>query len=84
MVCALFLQAYVVTRFLHRAVITVYAHESQQKFSTLSDFDFRQTVQKLLQHFVDMKLGSSRNLENREIDLRFVFVDKNVVCFRSH
>jgi hypothetical protein len=28
-----------------------------------------------------MKLGPSRNLENREIDLRFVFVDKNVVRF---
>ena len=77
----LIIAAYVSTNlaFLHRGVIKTYAHESQQKFSTLSDFDFRQTVQKFLQHFADMKLGSSRNLENREIDLRFVFVDKNVV-----
>jgi len=38
-------------------------------------------MQRLLQEFKVMKLGPARNLDNREIEIRLVFVDKTIVSF---
>ncbi|KIM49865.1 hypothetical protein M413DRAFT_408231 [Hebeloma cylindrosporum] len=62
------------------ANISYHAHESQSKFYSLANFDRNQPISQLLKmEFVMKRIGSQRNLENREIEIRFMFETKNVV-----
>ena len=61
-----------------RGNVTIYAHESQQKCSILN-IDFSCTMQGLLQEFVNQKIGLRWNLDERQIEICFMFLDKNVV-----
>ncbi len=56
----------------------MYAHENKHNCSVLQ-FDFNKNVQSLHQAFIDRKLGALRNLEQRELEIRFVFLDERVV-----
>jgi len=69
-----------VSRPLHRANISYHAHESPSKFYSLANFDRNQPISELLKtEFIMKRIGSQKNLENREIEIRFLFDSKNVV-----
>lgn len=63
-----------------REYISVFAHESQSKYSSLDHLDRERTIHYTWKNeFLHKKLGPERNLTNREIDLRFVFQKNEVV-----
>ena len=68
------------SRPLLRANISYHAHESPSKFYSLANFDRNQPISELLKTEIIMKrIGSQRSLENREIEIRFLFDSKDVV-----
>lgn len=63
-----------------RANITVYAHESQTKFSSLQQFDRSLPLSQLFKsEFLLKKIGSQKKLDDREMEIRLVFKKAEIV-----
>lgn len=62
-----------------RTNITLYAHESQNKHSSLKHFNLELPMQKFFAEFVDQKLINETMRKERKIEIRFVFDHDSVV-----
>ncbi len=62
--------------------VTLFAHESATKFSSLKHADLNVPLGHFFKtEFSKKKIGGKRNLENREIDIRFTYDREAVVSF---
>jgi len=62
-----------------RANISVYAHENQQKYSSLEYFDQTLPMEQFYREFVKGKLVAETMLKDKKIEIRFAFFENNVV-----
>lgn len=71
-----------------RSNVTCHAHENRTKYSSLMHFDRDSSVSILFkEEFVRKKLGTAQQLNNRFIDIRFIFhrddIVRNFFFFRN-
>ena len=65
-----------------RSIISTYAHEGAKKYSILTLMQIQQgTVGDFLELFKTQKWISGAAYEKRQIELRYVFNEKDVVSF---
>lgn len=62
-----------------RANISLYAHENQQKYSSLEHFDQRLPMEQFYHEFVKGKLVAETMLKDKKIEIRFAFFENQVV-----
>jgi hypothetical protein len=62
-----------------RPLISLYAHETQQKYSSLNYFDRRLSMGQFFHEFVKGKLAADNMLKDKKIEIRFVFFIDKVV-----
>jgi hypothetical protein len=62
-----------------RTNITLYAHESQNKYSSLKHFNLELLMQKFFAEFVDQKLVNETMKKECKIEIRFVFDHDSIV-----
>jgi hypothetical protein len=62
-----------------RTNVTLYAHESQNKYSSLKHFNLELPMQKFFAEFVDQKLINETMKKERKVEIRFVFDHDSVV-----
>ena len=62
-----------------RTNITLYAHESQNKYSSLKHFNLELLMQKFFAEFVDQKLVNETMRKECKVEIHFVFDHDSVV-----
>jgi hypothetical protein len=64
----------------NRSNTTCYAHENQSKYSAIAHLDRKKTISHTYKHeFLAKKLGSVRQLQDKLIEIRFIFEKSDVV-----
>lgn len=63
-----------------RSNTTCYAHETQSKYSSIAHLDRKKSIAHAYKHeFLAKKLGSVRQLQEKLIEIRFIFEKSEVV-----
>ena len=62
-----------------RANICLYAHENQQKYSSLEYFDQRLSMKQFYYEFVKGKLVAETMLKDKKIKIQFAFFENKVI-----
>jgi hypothetical protein len=65
---------------LNRSYITLHAHESNSKFTSLQHLDWEGTMYDLYNEFIKGRLGNSSVLSSRTIEIRLVYQKYVIVC----
>ncbi|KAF8812039.1 hypothetical protein BYT27DRAFT_7208000 [Phlegmacium glaucopus] len=61
------------------ANVSIHAHENQTKFSSLRNFDRTLPLSQLYKaEFVKKKIGAQKKLENREIEIRLMYLKSDI------
>ncbi|KAF8952860.1 hypothetical protein BDZ97DRAFT_1909005 [Flammula alnicola] len=60
------------------ANISLYAHETQQKYSSLDHFDYSLPMEQFFHEFVKGKLAVETMLKDKKIEIRFAFFEETV------
>jgi hypothetical protein len=64
---------YQLLMFTNRDDISLYAHESATKFSSIQHLNQNRTVKDIFDEFVSQRLGSASSLSSRMIEVRFAY-----------
>lgn len=62
-----------------RTYITIHAHESNTKFTSLEHLDWRGTMDDLYSEFTKGRLGNSNMLTSKTIEIRLVYQKNDIV-----
>lgn len=76
------LAAFILISVFFRENISLYAHETQSKYSSLDYFDQSLLLDQFYHEFVKGKLAAETMLKDKKIEIRFAFFENKVVSVR--
>ena len=68
----------------YRSYITLHAHESNAKFTSLQHLDWEGTMYDLYSEFTKGRLGNSTMLKSKTIEIRLLFQKNDIVRTLLH